>query len=180
MKCLICILIGLGFLVPLCSQEYSDFGIKLQAYPTGFIPGITFETSLGGGSAMEFRLGYNVVRHGDAGVHEDERGGGFGFSFAYKRYFRVKHRWQGVLRTDLWFNEVDWKDQIGTGREENGTTRVKVLQPTVEAGYTFLTGAGWFFIPALALGAEINVTTKGAGVGEGLILLGGITFGKRL
>ena len=41
---------------------------------------------------LHFRLGYNWIRHGDQGVHEDERGDGFGFSLGYKYYLKKRFR----------------------------------------------------------------------------------------
>ena len=37
----------------------------------------------------------------------------------------------------------------------------------------------FIFVPSIAFGAEINIKTEGAPVGEGAVLLLGFTFGKR-
>lgn len=159
----------------------TDFGIEFQAYPTGLIPGIRLEKAIGSHHGASLRLGYNLVRHGDAGEHMDERGGGFGFTLGYRRYFKAG--FEGLFlgsRVDFWFNSVDWMDIGPADQEIRGNTKITVFQPTLELGYLILFGEDqWFFSPKLALGAEINIKTDGAEVGEGAILLGGVAVGRR-
>ena len=51
-----------------------------------------------------------------------------------------------------------------------------VLQPTIEGGYGFRTpGSPWRVDATLSVGAEINVETSGEDVGEGAIVLLGVT-----
>ncbi|MEM6726789.1 MAG: hypothetical protein AAF598_22315 [Bacteroidota bacterium] len=154
---------------------------EFQVYPTGFIPGLRISYDFGGQHAIHTRLGYNVVRHRDLGVHENERGGGIGFSLGYDRYFGQDYTGFFVgARMDLWFNEVDWKDFIDQPTEVNGTTNVTVWQPTIEGGYIFRVINDHFYLaPHLALGLEVNVVTDGEEVGQGLIGLLGFQFGYR-
>jgi len=164
------------------NQAFSQFevGLELQVYPTGLIPGIHLEYELSPHSGLQGRVGYNVVRHRGLGVHEDERGGGFGGTLGYRYYFKPERK--GLLlgiRCDLWRNEVDWRDNIGLITEVNGTSNVTVLQPTAEIGFVRLLKNGLFLIPTVALGAEINIQTDGAEIGQGAILLLGITLAKR-
>ena len=157
-----------------------EVGIEFQAYPTGLIPGIHLEYELTDNSGIQGRIGYNIVRHRDLGVHEDERGGGFGGTLGYRYYFKPNRT--GIMlgaRCDLWKNEVDWKDNIGTINEVQGTTNVTVLQPTAEIGYIFSLKKGLIFLPTVSLGGEINIQTEGAEVGQGAILLLGATIAKR-
>jgi len=157
-----------------------EVGIELQVYPTGFIPGIHLEYEVSEQSSVQGRLGYNVVRHRDLGVHEEERGGGFGGTLGYRYYFKPQRKgWMLGARCDLWWNEVNWKDEIGLISEVSGTTNVTVLQPTAEVGYVLPLKNSFIFLPTLSLGAEINVNTKGAEVGQGAILLVGATLAKR-
>jgi len=125
-------------------------------------------------------VGYNVVRHRGLGVHEDERGGGFGGTLGYRYYFKPERK--GLLlgiRCDLWRNEVDWRDNIGLITEVNGTSNVTVLQPTAEIGFVRYLKNDLVLIPTISLGAEINIQTDGAEIGQGAILLLGITLAKR-
>lgn len=57
---------------------------------------------------LQLRLGYNTIYHGDAGVWEDEKGGGFGFSPAWLYSFNADRRGLYVGgRLDVWFNGID-------------------------------------------------------------------------
>ena len=87
-----------------CHQAFSqlEVGLELQAYPTGFIPGIHIEYGLTSQSALQGRLGYNIVRHRDLGEHDDERGGGFGGTLGYRYYFKPERKGLVIgLRCDL-------------------------------------------------------------------------------
>ena len=126
-----------------------------------------------------FRLGYNLVRHGDAGVHQDERGLGWGGGLGLKNYFDlVNRRWFVGVKNDLWFNTIDWKDNIDRPDELRGTTNVLVIQPTIEGGYafSFTKSKGLILEVALSFGREINTFQDGADVGQGFILLLGLTL----
>lgn len=161
------------------AQQGLDLGFEFQAYPTGLIPGLRLEYPIGGQYAASLRLGYNHIRHGNAGKHEDERGQGWGGSIGLKRYYFAegKKGWFATLRSDLWFNSIDWKDHIGQVDEVRGTTDIVVLQPTLEAGFCLRKTQSWFLSPALAFGLEWNVKTDGSPTGEGPILLAGFTVG---
>lgn len=160
------------------NNQYFDIGIEIQQYPTGFLFGARSEIGLASHHAIDIRIGYNLLDHQDFGVHEDEEGGGFGFTLGYRYYFKPENKkWFLGARTDLWFNEVDWKDNIGAPNELIGTTDVTVLQPTAILGYRFLIQENWVITPTLAFGAEINIKTEGADVGEGAIFLWGFNAG---
>lgn len=157
-----------------------EVGVELQVYPTGFIPGIHLEYELSPHSGLQGRIGYNVVRHRDLGVHQDERGGGFGGTLGYRYYFKPERKGMIIgLRCDLWQNEVDWRDGIGLITEMSGTSNVTVLQPTGELGYTFALNNNLTLVPTISLGAEINIKTEGEEIGQGAILLLGATLSKR-
>ncbi len=78
--------------------------------------------------------------------------------------------------------KIDWINNVlSIGIPDMGTTKIKVLQPLVEGGYTFLLGVGdWSLTAKVSLGFEINVKTSGMEVGEGPISLLGVTLNKRL
>ncbi|TNE58008.1 MAG: DUF3575 domain-containing protein, partial [Bacteroidetes bacterium] len=153
-----------------------------QAYPTGLIPGAHAEYLFQQHHCLQTRAGYNLVRHRDLGVQDDERGDGWGGTLGYRYYFR--EGWSGWFlgaRNDIWRNRIDWLDKDDNGTTiDNGTSKIIVVQPTAEAGYRFLLGdSGWFISPSAAYGIEINVQTNGKDVGEGTIMLIGISAGKR-
>lgn len=163
------------------SQNPLDISVEYQTYPTGQMPGLQISKGFNEKNAVHLRVGYNRVRHGDAGVHDDERGGGWGFTLGYRRYF--KEDFQGFLvgvRNDFWFNNLDWKDNIGEEEEIKGTAEIIVIQPTAQVGYSWKFGSDWIFSPTASLGYEINLGEgEGEDVGEGMIMLIGIEFGKR-
>ncbi len=163
------------------AQRVWHAGLEFQAYPTGLIPGVQVERLFGARSALHLRIGYQHIRHGDAGRHDDERGHGWGVTLGCRRFQRQKAAgWFAGLRSDVWFNTIDWTDNPGMPTEIQGTTKITVLQPTVEGGYAFTGKGGWFVAPALAFGYEMNVRTEGSPTGEGFILLAGIRGGVAL
>ena len=83
------------------------------------------------------------------------------------------------FRTDVWFNSLDWRNNIGTPEEVSGRTNVTVLQPTAEISWHRSLGSKYFITPSAAAGFEINVDTDGEDVGEGFIFLVGVLLGVR-
>ncbi len=157
-----------------------DIDFEFQAYPTGLIPSLRLEAASGKG-AGHFRIGYNWIRHGSNGVHQNERGHGFGFSFGYKRYFKEGQLgYFAGIKNDLWFNEIDWKDNIGSANELSGRTDLIVVQSTVTAGYMFRLNPVMVIAPTLSFGYEINAWTDGEPTGEGAIFLLGFHVGRRI
>ena len=154
----------------------SSLVFEFQAYPTGIIPGFTYERFFSPRQSLNFRIGRQIIRHGDEGRQDDERGEGGGGSVGYRYYLPF-----GVsvgARVDIWFNELDWRNNIGEEDEESGETDIIVLQPVVEATYRQYFTSNWFVQPSVAAGAEINVVTDGEETGEGFIILGAISIGR--
>jgi hypothetical protein len=173
-------------------------GLEFQAYPTGFIPGFIIDATFNNANALILRLGYNWFNHRNLGVHDSEKGSGFGFSLGYRRYFEE----QGLkgffigLRTDWWFNSVDWSEHENDDRSQaillESTSDIIVFQPTFETGYRiYFKNRKAAFTPMIALGYEANISTQGeiippldypdnvntsADTGEGIIVLAGISF----
>ena len=162
-------------------RSQTNISVEFQAYPTGLVPGVRIAKLFKEQHALHFRLGYNWIRHRDLGVHEDERGDGFGFTLGYRQYFSPNHEKYFVgVRSDFWFNELIWKDNIGGGNEITGVSNIRVIQPTLEAGHLFLLSDGSTFVsPSVAFGFEVNIKTEGEEVGQGAILLVGLSLGKR-
>jgi len=175
-KTFFCILL----LLPLLASAQTDLSFEFQAYPTGLIPGVRVEKNFSERHAVHLRLGYQLINHRDLGVHDSEKGSGYGFSLGYKHYF--SDGYDGFFlgaRNDVWLNTIDWIDNLGATNELKGSTMITVVQPTLEGGYAFLFGDDWLFAPSLGFGFEMNVRTEGDPTGEGAILLVGFLFGKR-
>lgn len=157
--------------------HFAYAGVEVQAYPTGMLFGLHLDHMMRKDSALlshgpHLRFGYNMVRHRDLGVHDNERGGGSGFSLGYNLHFNFK-KYNGLLlttRNDLWFNKIEWMDNNGI---ESGITNIIVVQPTIRAAYTRRI-KHLLIAPSLAFGYEINTHQRGEDVGEGPVLLLGI------
>lgn len=156
-----------------------DFGLEVQVYPTGVIPGVRFEKSFSKRDLVTARLGYQIIDHRDQGEHDDETGSGYGGSAGYKHYFNRFFNGPSIgVRADFWSNKIDWESKTDTGTR-TGTSEILVVQPTAEIGWGLLLGENMVLTPALAFGFEINVKTDGEETGEGAILLAGLTAAYR-
>ncbi len=158
-----------------------DFGLEVQVYPTGYIPGLRFEKSFTQRDLATVRAGYQIIDHRDQGLHDSEKGSGFGGTLGYKHYFRKYFEGPNLsARTDFWANKIDWVTKLETGETTKGTSNILVLQPTIEFGWGFTVGDYIVLTPTAAFGFEINVKTKGEETGEGSIMLAGLTATYRI
>ena len=177
MVCMAVMFSTVGMSQEMDAKRPNSLSLEFQQYPAGSIPQIMLEVGLTGRSTMNFRVGYNNVRHGDLGEHDDERGGGVGFSIGYRKYLMLEgNGFLYGIRADLWFNSVDWTND---SPQATGNTKVTVFQPTAMIGYQIVTTAALTITPTVSLGAEVNVSTRGEAVGEGAIGLVGIEVGYR-
>lgn len=152
-----------------------EWGAEAELYPAGVVVAGSGASPISENAVVFGRAGYNFTDRRDYGDHEDESGGGPGFGFGYRRWFGEERRgWFWGARADLWFLEIDWEDAGGT---RSGTSDVIVLQPVGQGGYTWPVG-DWRLDLSASLGAEINVDTSGEDVGEGAILLLGVTWAR--
>jgi len=159
------------------SQNRSSLGIEVQVYPTGIIPGVRYELPLSEMSNLHLRAGYQIIDHRDLGVQDNETGNGYGFSVGYKRFFKSDRSGLALmLKNDVWFNKIDWEDDLTTPSPAIGTSNITVIQPTLQAEYGFMLGENAILAPSVAFGLEWNVTTDGRETGEGPILLVGVAF----
>ena len=155
------------------SKKTFEIGLEFQAYPTGILPGIRCEKFLNSNSSINLRLGFQLIDHRDLGVHENEEGSGYGASLAYRRFFKPDYKGLSLaLRTDLWFNEIDWRDEL-----LEGTSNITVVQPTLMGEYAIQVSPSMTITPSLSFGFEWNVSTDGEPTGEGAIILLGCTVG---
>ncbi|MFZ5628006.1 MAG: hypothetical protein ACOY5B_02685 [Spirochaetota bacterium] len=156
------------------------FGTELQAYPAGLIPGARLEYFPDSIQNVNLRLGYNFARRQDFGRHSDERGAGWGGGIGYRRYgFRERLPFFAGFHVDWWELAIDWQQNSGSFTN-TGRTNISVLQPTFEAGFDWRFSHHWSVILAAAIGAEINVQTRGEAVGEGAIFLLSVAIMHRL
>lgn len=155
--------------------EYQP-GAEFRGYPSGEIISGFLGTDLGNNYYGSASISYNFAQRGNNGVHADEKGGGVGGGLTVDKYFRSGQvGWFVGGRAELFGLSIDYRDP-GT----SGTSDILVFQPTARAGYAWAFDGGRYGLQlGLSLGAEINVHTKGADVGDGAIVLGGVAFSFR-
>lgn len=158
--------------LPALAEQYQPSG-EVRGYPSGAIVSGGLGRSFGDHWYGSAHAAYNVVERGDNGRFDNEEGGGFGFGATVDKYFQLgQNGWFVGGRAELFFLDIDYRDP---GR--NGSSDVTVFQPTARAGYGWnFAGGHYGLTAALSLGAEINVATAGAAVGEGAVVLGGLAF----
>lgn len=174
------ILIALTFLLITqvsFAQSNTLISAELQVYPTGIIPGLSADIPVSNTAYAHVRLGANIFDHRDLGEQDKEEGSGFGFSLGYRQFFGEQSPWRWGIKNDVWFNTVDWENDVN-GTTETGTTDIIVIQPTGEIGYAFQFSK-FVIVPSIAFGLEWNVKTDGEPTGEGPILLAGIQLGRK-
>jgi len=174
-----------GF-IQLHSQEplksVKELGFELQQYPTGYMLAFHAEYGFAEKHSLDLRMGYNGLDHLSFGPNDEEKGGGPGFSLGYNYFFKPDFKkWYVSYRTDLWWNEVNWRnfDENDVVISE-GTTHLLVLQPTILGGYNWIIKDRYKISPTLAVGAEINVKSDGEPVGQGPIILWGLKLATRI
>ncbi len=169
---------AVGLLLALCaaSVRADDAGPigEVRLYPSGLILGAGWRQSLSQHDEGQITLLYNRAQRGDNGLHEDERGGGAGVGLAWERYFRDgRLGWSLQGRADLSVLSIDYRDGATTGSSD-----ITVLQPTIGVGYTFASD-DWRWKLGASVGSEINIRTRGSKVGDGAILLIGLSISTR-
>ena len=166
------------FSTPAFSQGNLMPGVEIQAYPAGIITSAQLSYIYSEKQLFTVNIGLNTTDRRDWGEHDNEEGSGSGFGLGWRHYFRSATRGFNVgVRTDVWFLSIDWIENVGAV----GTTDITVVQPTAQLGYSLpLKDERWIIQGSVSLGAEINVQTEGEPVGEGAILLAGVSVGYRL
>lgn len=165
------------FNVPARSQimgyKTIDVGGEFQWYSKGFITTLHLAYNFPVHHSLQARLGYNKSNWKTKGNHDNEEGGGLGFSFGYRYYFLVRpHGFFLGARTDISNLSIDWRQ--GTSK---GKSKIWAFQPTAETGYMFLINDLFFISPSFAAGVQSNIKTEGQPVGNGFIVLAGISAG---
>lgn len=156
-----------------------SFGAEFQAYPAGQMYGLRGEYYFSPKAEVNLRVGYNrAFRYDFSGLNDNEQGGGWGVTPGFRyHFFRKKNSsFFAGIRCDIWQLSIDWIDENNVPRE--GNTKITVVQPTFDFGYSIALSARWKATAALAFGQEINIVTRGDEVGQGGISLIGITFAR--
>lgn len=123
------------------------------------------------------RAGYRKVSGETRSNHTAESGNGWGGSLGYRYHFSVvPKRFFIGIGAGLWNMNVTWSTP-----EVEGTTRLLVLQPALEAGYTLIINDYLFITPSVSASLQTTLGTKGEAVayGTGFTPMAGISIGWR-
>ena len=167
----------------LFSQEYVEFGYRttdiggsFEWYSSGTVYGLHLAFNSRQHHSVFFKLGYNNINREDKGENDNEKGSGWGGAMGYRYYFKpFPHKFFIGARADIWRTSIDWKE--GT---QSGTSKTWTALPAFEIGYTFFVNDQAFLTPSISTGASVNIKTDGQKVGQGFVLLAGISGGVRL
>lgn len=153
-------------------------GAEVQWYPAGWLIGPTISCAVGPKHIIFLKTGINLAnRHNWSGLNDDERGRGFGGSTGYRYLFKSDKSSLFVgARIELWDTKIKWKNDIGLPQETSGTTKILILQPSLELGYwAKFNKSRWSALIVGGVGQEINIKTVGKEVGQGGMWLLGIS-----
>lgn len=143
---------------------------ELRIYPAGGIASVGALIPEGQRTELGVSVLFNRAERGDAGKHDHESGNGFGFGIEARRFIApVRTGWFYGVRAELFRSRIAWRDDGGL----QGNSDITVFQPTARLGYRI--GQSRVELAA-SLGAEINLSTQGAEVGEGAIGLLGVSY----
>ncbi len=124
-----------------------------------------------------FGVGYKKLNRQSTAQHSVEEGNGWGGFLGYRYHFSVmpKRFFIGV-RAEVQSMKIDWVTTEG-----EGTSRLLVLQPGLETGYTFLINDLFFITPHIIASLQKKLSAKGEPVsfGKDFLPMAGISFGWR-
>ena len=163
------------------SQDFgyktTDVGAEFQLDPDGAAYNLQFAFNAKIHHSFLLRAGYKTANPVRTRLHDSEEGHGWGGSAGYRYYLNVlPRRFYIGARVELWKMNIHWSIPV-----TESTTKLTILQPSLEAGYTFLINDLFFITPYLAGGPQVNLKTEGAKVnyGEAFNTLIGISAGWR-
>jgi hypothetical protein len=150
-----------------------DAGGEFQGYFKGYTAALHLAYNFSIHHSFQLRLGYNKNNLKDKGKHDNEEGGGHGGSLGYRYYFLVRpHGFFLGVHADLWRLSIDWRQGNVTGN-----SKIWALQPSVEMGYMILINDMFFITPSVSAGVQSNIKTEGQAIGDGFIMMTGISAG---
>ncbi len=162
-----------GAILSLFAQENKRsifIGAEVQWYPAGWLIGPSALFNLRPRHVILFKIGANIAdRHNWSGLNDNEKGTGVGLSLGYRFLFKpAQHTIYLGTRGELYNTKINWKNFPPIGPATLGSTRILVYQPSIELGYlAFTKNKAWQFNFSGAVGAEVNLITRGKPVGQG-------------
>lgn len=127
------------------------------------------------------RASYLKAGNQKTSLHNNESGSGWGAYFGYRYHFSVipKRFFLGI-GVGTQFMNVDWVTAVAPNIGA-GTTKLVILQPTIEAGYTLVINDYMYITPSVSGVLQSKLNSKGADVnyGSGFLPAAGISIGWR-
>ena len=175
----------LGILIYLCSISYSqemgfnttDIGAEYNYTSSYSSYSMQLAFNAKTHHSIIIRGGYNKIQSDPTTADNNESGNGWSASLGYRYYIKVlPRRFYIGTRVEVSNLDINWSKFIG-----GGTSKIIVLQPSIETGYTLLINELFFITPYVAGGFQTTLKTKGETVnyGNGFIPFAGISAGFR-
>ena len=154
-----------------------DIGAEYQYVKDG--PAFNLQLALNAEEhhSIVMRAGYMKAAGKTTATHNNEAGSGWGGSVGYRYYFSIlPKRFFAGARAGLWNMNINWSVP-----EAEGVSKLLVLQPAFETGYTLLVNDMLFITPYISAGTQITLNAKGEKVsyGNGFVPMAGISVGWR-
>jgi hypothetical protein len=180
-KTVVCFILFLFLAIATYAQDFgyttTDAGGEYQWNPDGAIVNLQFAFNSKIHNSFLIRAGYNKVPLKSTNLHNGEEGSGWGGSLGYRYYFNVvPRRFYIGIRADLWKMNIHFSIPV-----TESTTKLTILQPGLEAGFTLLLNELVFITPYISAGKQITLNIRGDNVdyGHGFIPSAGISAGFR-
>jgi hypothetical protein len=168
----------------------TDIGGEYQKYNRGSIYNLHVAFNAKLNHSFQLRLGYNHLSVYNAvrksvndptyDVHQTEWGKGWGGGLGYRYYFKpFPHKFFIGARADLWvmWLEIDFGP---IGPAVYTTKHTVILQPALEAGYTFVINDMVYFTPYVSAGFQTDFYKASmTQYGNGFVPTAGISAGIR-
>ena len=163
------------------SQDFGyktfDVGAEYRYYPQGSLLNLQLAFNSKIHHSFLVRVGYNKASSKRTSTHDGEEGTGWGGSAGYRYYFSVVPRRFFIgLEVGYWNMTIHWSIPV-----TESDTKLNILQPALETGYTLLINEQFFITAYMAAATQVTINTKGEKVdyGQGFIPLPGISAGWR-
>src|SRR5258705_12389655 len=132
----------------------TDIGAEYQWYPHGTIYNLHVAFNAKLNHSIQVRLGYNHVPAYDAGDHT-EFGKGWGGGLGYRYYFKpFPYKFFIGARADVWVMKID---KVYSFFDFSSVqNNYLILQPALEAGYTFVINDILYITPYAAAGFQTD------------------------
>lgn len=174
-------LLFISFSICARSQEIgyttTDVGGEFQYTPdfNSFNLHVAFNARLN--SSFVIRGGYNSAGGQRTKLHNGETGSGWNASVGYRYHFSyIPKRFFLGVRAGIQTMNIHWSTEL-----TEGTSKVMVLQPGVEAGYTLVINDLFFITPLVSGIYQKTISTTGEKVsyGDNFVPGAGISMGWR-